>query len=72
MQRKQIIELLQQHQHELKHYGVRTVAIFGSAARDEIGPTSDVDVLVEFAGPTTFDQYRVFGNSRGASHIYTN
>lgn len=57
MERKQIIELLQQHQHDLKQYGVRSVAIFGSAARDQIGPTSDVDVLVEFEGPTTFDQY---------------
>lgn len=57
MERKRIIELLQQHQHQLKSYGVCTVAIFGSAARDRIGPASDVDVLVEFEGPTTFDQY---------------
>ena len=57
MERKQIIELLQQHQHDLKQYGVRSVAIFGSVARDQIGPTSDVDVLFEFEGPTTFDQY---------------
>lgn len=57
LERKHIIELLQQHQHNLKHYGVCTIALFGSAARDQLGPTSDVDVLVEFEGPTTFDQY---------------
>ena len=28
--------------------GVQEFAVFGSAARDELGPDSDVDVLVEF------------------------
>jgi hypothetical protein len=28
--------------------GVRRLAIFGSALRDDFGPDSDVDVLVEF------------------------
>lgn len=28
--------------------GVRRLAIFGSALRDDFGPSSDVDVLVEF------------------------
>lgn len=28
--------------------GVREFAVFGSAARDELGPDSDVDVLVTF------------------------
>jgi len=28
--------------------GVRRLAIFGSALRDDFGPASDVDVLIEF------------------------
>jgi predicted nucleotidyltransferase len=28
--------------------GVRRLAIFGSALRDDFGPGSDVDVLIEF------------------------
>ena len=28
--------------------GVRRLAIFGSALRDDFGPSSDVDVLIEF------------------------
>lgn len=36
-------------------FGVRSLALFGSVARDEARPDSDVDVLVEFEGPTTFD-----------------
>ena len=31
-----------------REYGVRTLAVFGSVARGEDAPASDVDVLVEF------------------------
>jgi predicted nucleotidyltransferase len=34
------------------HHGARNVRVFGSVARGEAGPASDVDLLVE-AGPTT-------------------
>ena len=30
-------------------HGIRRLAIFGSALRDDFGPDSDIDVLVEFA-----------------------
>jgi len=38
-------------------FGVRRLALFGSVARDEARPDSDVDVLVEFDGPVTLDRY---------------
>jgi len=31
----------------LRH-GIRSLSVFGSAARGELGPTSDIDLLVEF------------------------
>jgi predicted nucleotidyltransferase len=31
-----------------RHYHIRWMAVFGSALRDDFGPESDVDVLVEF------------------------
>jgi uncharacterized protein len=34
-------------------YGVEYLALFGSVARDEAGPDSDVDVLIEFGRPIT-------------------
>jgi predicted nucleotidyltransferase len=38
------------------HHGARNVRIFGSVARGEAGPDSDVDVLVEFEkGRSLFD-----------------
>ncbi len=32
----------------LERHGVKKIAIFGSYARDEANPESDVDILVEF------------------------
>ncbi|MFH1144249.1 MAG: nucleotidyltransferase family protein [Candidatus Eisenbacteria bacterium] len=31
-----------------RKYGIRRLALFGSVLRDDFGPGSDVDVLVEF------------------------
>lgn len=31
-----------------RRYGVKELALFGSAARREMGPDSDIDVMVEF------------------------
>jgi len=56
--RDQVISLIRSRLQDLRRaFGVRTLAVFGSVARNEAGPTSDVDVLVEFDGPTTFDRY---------------
>ena len=38
-------------------FGVERLFLFGSAARDEMGEGSDVDVLVEFEWPSTFRGY---------------
>lgn len=38
-------------------FGVRRLAIFGSASRAELTEASDVDVLVEFKGKATFAQF---------------
>lgn len=41
-----------------REHGIRRLAIFGSALRDDFRPDSDVDVLVEFEPariPTLFD-----------------
>lgn len=38
-------------------FGVRELALFGSAARDELRQDSDVDVLVKFDAPATSTRY---------------
>lgn len=48
MERDEALRVLSEHREELRRFGVRRLAVFGSVARDEAGPRSDVDVLVEF------------------------
>jgi len=48
MKRDKILGILHDYAEELDQFGVRSIAVFGSAARDEHGPKSDVDILVEF------------------------
>ena len=58
MKNTEIIQLLRQHRDELrKRFGVKSLAVFGSVARGEARPDSDVDILVEFEGRATFDRY---------------
>ena len=57
MRRSDAVALLTSHIDDIRRFSVRRLALFGSVARDEAGPGSDVDVLVEFDGPATFDRY---------------
>ena len=58
MNRATILDLLKKHRDEfVNRFGARQLALFGSAARDELREGSDIDVLVEFDGPATFDRY---------------
>ena len=38
---------------ELREHAVKELWLFGSAAREELRPESDVDILVDFVGPVT-------------------
>ena len=58
MRREQALTLLQAHKAEIvSRFGVKRLALFGSTARDEAREDSDVDVLVAFVEPATFDGY---------------
>jgi type I restriction enzyme S subunit len=50
--REEALKILQEHAKELKSdFGVQSLSLFGSVARNEAGPESDVDLLVEFEQP---------------------
>jgi len=51
MNREDVSALLRQNSHALNELGVKSLALFGSVARGEAGPESDIDILVEFAQP---------------------
>lgn len=60
MTRDEALAIFTAHRAELVAFGLRRLALFGSVARDEAGPNSDVDVLdvlVEFEGRATLDKY---------------
>ncbi|GAB4194680.1 MAG: nucleotidyltransferase family protein [Coleofasciculaceae cyanobacterium] len=51
MDKNEAIAILTTHQDKLKEFGVKSLALFGSVARDEARLDSDVDLLVEFEKP---------------------
>ena len=58
MSRDQVLALLHQALPELREkYGLRDLSLFGSVARDEAGPGSDVDLLATYAGPLTLQSF---------------
>jgi predicted nucleotidyltransferase len=58
MNRDEVLALLSSHLLDMQQrFGFQALALFGSVGRNEANVDSDVDVLVEFPVPPTFDQY---------------
>jgi predicted nucleotidyltransferase len=55
--RQVILSQLADQRDVLRNFGVLSLALFGSVARNEATSNSDLDFLVEFEGSTTFDRY---------------
>ena len=54
-----------------QEHGIRRLAIFGSALRDDFGPDSDVDVLVEFEQDRTPGLFGVAGLEMALSALFS-
>lgn len=55
MGKKEILEILRGYKKEFaEQYGIMDIGVFGSAARDEVGEDSDVDVVVRISKPDLF------------------
>ncbi len=55
--REEIRKNIQNIQAKLQLLGVKSLALFGSASRNEAVSGSDIDFLVDFERPYTFDRY---------------
>jgi hypothetical protein len=51
MERASVIKTLSDHKDELRSRGVEALYLFGSTARDEAGPESDVDLFFDYNDP---------------------
>jgi len=54
--KQQILSTLSANEAKIKSFGVRSLSLFGSSARGEDTPASDLDFVVEFE-KKTFDSY---------------
>ncbi len=58
MNREAAVAILARHRSEMvQRFGVKSLALFGSVARDEAGSASDVDMLVEFQETPGLSEY---------------
>lgn len=57
MNREKIFSLIKENRAHLTKLGVKSISLFGSVARGEARENSDIDMLVEFEGKVTFDQF---------------
>ena len=46
-ERARVLGVLRRHERELRARGLTRLALFGSTARGDLGPSSDVDLLIE-------------------------
>jgi predicted nucleotidyltransferase len=63
MRRDEVLRVLESHTAELQRFGVKSLLLFGSVARDEAADGSDVDLLVGFKkspGFSSFMKLRIF------------
>ncbi|MEA3038622.1 MAG: uncharacterized protein QOE79_1135 [Sphingomonadales bacterium] len=58
MDRDSVIERLRAHEAELKAMGIARLSLFGSVARGEAGPKSDVDLAAEITSGRRMGLFR--------------
>ncbi len=60
---QKVLQGLRLHRDELQHkFMIKSLAIFGSVARNEIRENSDIDVLVEFKQPIGLFEFLTLQN----------
>ena len=57
MERDRILALLKSRRRRLKKFGIHSLSIFGSVARNQAHKNSDVDILVDFEKPVGLFEY---------------
>ena len=66
---KQVIATLREHAAELREAGIRHDGLFGSLARGEANPASDIDLVVELDPAARIGMIRLAGIERRLAEI---
>lgn len=61
MERDRILATLREHEQELKAAGLLHLRLFGSVARGETTPESDVDLLFDYDETESWNLLRAYG-----------
>jgi len=69
MTREDVLQVLRDHEAELRERGVIPAALFGSLARGEAGPKSDIDVAIRFAPDASITLWSYAGLKRRVSSL---
>jgi predicted nucleotidyltransferase len=68
-ERERVLALLRAKEPELRAIGVMRLRLFGSLARGEAGPESDVDLLAEIDHSSRFSLLDLVGLQRDLGHL---
>lgn len=58
MNRDEALQIIKDHQKAIFEYGVVSIYLFGSTARNEATPLSDVDILIEMDPDKKFGMFQ--------------
>lgn len=70
MTKQEALAVLRKHADALRARGIVHAALFGSLARDEAGPTSDIDILIEIDPSLKLDVFTYAGLKRQVSELF--
>ena len=69
--KEQVLAILRSHEAELQSHGIRHAALFGSVARGEQGPDSDIDILIELEPDDKRSVYGYVGLTRVVAELFS-
>jgi predicted nucleotidyltransferase len=70
MTRDAALATLRAHEAALRKLGVLRAALFGSTVRDEAGPTSDIDIMVDIDPAAEVDLYDYVGITQFIADLF--
>lgn len=70
MNKRDAIKVLRRHEAELRARGIIHAALFGSVARGQAGPKSDLDILIELDPDLSLDVFAYAGLKRYVAELF--